>query len=403
LYPIDPEKSAFLLLTTEGGMSGLYEFALNNTGTLEFISRIPLPSAMGLVSGAAMAENTAFLGTGSGLVWTYKDEKSRVMDIREQQLQVLELAASGSTLALMAEGNLLGFIPLDYRTWKEKDGIHLGDAENYTRLATDGDGPQQFLLWQPNTGAFPALRYANGQSLVLDQLSRRFPLQSASLLDDKALFLDTAGNITVLSTVSGRELFSFSAAGALDAEFYDDRNIIIGRSTVSGVSPFLMVNIETEETVPLAYSASIGARIYRTLSGSCYGAAIEQGAGNTIKTSILRLNPAKAALPVPLAEYQGEDIDFGIAECEGVLASTIGGDGAAIHSPEGIIPFERGPGLPVQLISGGSFFIALDGDGNISWHQSQTGELLAILRIDANEWVLEKNQGRVLRGPVIKD
>jgi hypothetical protein len=117
-------------------------------------------------------------------------------------------------------------------------------------------------------------------------------------------------------------------------------------------------------------------------------------------TSILRLNPANPALSTRLVEYQGEDTGFGIAECGGALASTIGGDGATLYGGRGFTAFERSPGIPVRLISGGGYFITLDEDGTICWHENQSGDLLALFRLYENEWVLEKENYQTLRGGV---
>jgi hypothetical protein len=239
------------------------------------------------------------------------------------------------------------------------------------------------------------IRQALAKSVRLspDKSPLRFPLRSASILNGDILFLDSAGTIRVLSVKTGDEIFSFSAAGSLDAAFLDRGNIVIGRSAVSGNTPFLRVSVETGETVPLPYPASIGARIYRGISGTLYGAAID-GSSSTAKTSIIRIDPHQPASSLRLMEYQGEDTGFGIVECGGALAATVGGDGASLYSSRGLIPFERTPGLPIRLVNGGGYFVTIDADGNISWHENQTGKLRALLRLYENSWVLEQYNQR---------
>ncbi|MDR2103303.1 MAG: hypothetical protein LBP42_04265, partial [Treponema sp.] len=152
------------------------------------------------------------------------------------------------------------------------------------------------------------------------------------------------------------------------------------------------------------YPSNIGARVYHGLSGAVYGAAIKQDAEGNAKTSIVRLNPSDPALSVPLVEYEGEDTLFSIAESGGILATTLGGDGASLYLPEGkVSPFERSPGLPVRLIEGGDYFIILDEEGNITWHHPQSGKLLALFRLYENTWTLEKPGEPALGGMVIFD
>jgi hypothetical protein len=217
------------------------------------------------------------------------------------------------------------------------------------------------------------------------------------MFQDQALFLDSVGNIVVLNIQTGGIVFSFSSIGSLDASFINDENIIIGRSAVSGGAPFLSVNIVTGETVPLPYPAAIGTKVYRGSGGTIYGAAVDQDAGNS-KTAVARLTPSNPPVFTRLIEYPEEDTLFTLTETGGVLASTIGGGGATLYRYGSIIPFERGPGLPFRLIDGGRYFIAVDGEGSVSWHHPQSGKLLALFRLYADEWILEKEGGQMIRG-----
>jgi hypothetical protein len=185
----------------------------------------------------------------------------------------------------------------------------------------------------------------------------------------------------------------------MDAAFVDGGNIILGRSAVSGNSSFLLINIVTGETVPLAYPSSAGVRVYRGASGTVYGAAVDREKG-ALRTSIIRLDAKNSSQPARLVEYQGEDTLFTLAESSGVLASTLGAGSAALFSPQGMRNFERSPGLPVRLVDGGPFFIAVDGDGNICWYDPPSGKLLALFRLYETEWILQQNQDESLWGMV---
>jgi hypothetical protein len=345
------------------------------------------------------------LGTADGRIWSVTESGTARSFASREQLAVRETGASGKTLGVITANNRSGFIPLDFNEFIDEEPIRLEGAEEYAHIAAE-TGPRApygtFLLWQSEGSRnAPAVRkYPGNGRITLDEVPRQFPIRSAVVLGGQALFLDSVGNITVVSLDTGAVRFSFSAAGALDAAFMDERNIVIGRSAVLGNTPFLMVDITTGETVPLAYPAAIGARIYRGESGVLYGAAVMGGAGN-VRTSILRLNTADPARSIRLVEYQGEDTAFGIAESGGVLASTIGGEGATLYGALGLTAFERSPGLPLRLINGGTRFVTLDAEGSICWHDNRTGALLALLRFYAGEWVLEQDGGPIKRGRLL--
>jgi hypothetical protein len=429
LFPVSPDLAEFICLAQEnsGGYT-LTHFGVSNTGRLETRNRKTIPPSVASVTSVLTVGNRAILGTAGGLVWTVSQNGTAQGMTTVDQRKIEEIAASGSVLALISERRL-AFIPLDYRRLENRGIITLEDAGTYTHIASGPDlsgpgfpapaGEEQgsFLLWQSdNTRSFPVLRSIHGPldngdpspisgpaegpgenaGLVLEGLPLRFPLRSASVMGSQVLFLDSMGTITVLSTETGGTTFSYASAGSLDVSFLNDQNIVIGR--ISRDAPFLMVNIRTGETVPMTYPSSIGAKVYRGHSGTLYGAVVDQSPENA-KTAIISLNPLNPALSAPLVEYQGEDTGFSIAEYDGALASTIGGDGASLYGSRGFIPFERSSGLPTSLIEGGGFFIAIDQKGSITWHNPYSGEALAVLRLYRDQWLLDI-RGQIIRGMV---
>jgi WD40 repeat protein len=412
LYPANQEQAEFICLTA-GENPQIIRYGVSSSGRLETRDRRSIPSGVNFgnsgthaVTSATVTDNVAIMGTTDGRIWSMSQNGIARAFIFMEQVAVREAGASGRTLSIITSNNFNGFIPLDFNEFIDQEPILLENAERYTHIAAESGNPRMslgtFVLWQAEDKQnVPVVRkYPGNTRLTLNNVPRQFPLRSATVLGSQALFLDSVGNITVVSLDTGFILFSFSAAGALDAAFLDARNIIIGRSAVLGTTPFLKVDISTGETVPLSYPAAIGARIYRGDSGAVYGAAVTGGTGN-VRSSILRLNVTDPVQSTRLIEYQGEDTDFGIAECGGSLASTIGGDGATLYSALDLVAFERSPGLPLRLINGGNRFVILDAEGNVSWHESQTGRLQALLRFYADEWVLEQDNGQIRRGRLL--
>ncbi|MDR2071137.1 MAG: WD40 repeat domain-containing protein [Treponema sp.] len=411
LYPAGQEQTEFLCLSV-GENPQIIRYGLSSTGRLEIRSRRNIPSGWNsavplVVTSAAVAGDASVLGTSDGRIWSLAENGAVRAFTTAEQLAIREAGASGKYLCIITADNFLGFIPLDFNEFDDQAFVSFEDAAQYTHIAAEID-PRSlygvFLFWQ-SEGArkVPVLRkYPGGGWFTLDQVPLQFPLRSAAVLGSQALFLDSVGNITVVSLDTGAVRFSFSAAGALDAAFMDERNIVIGRSAVLGNTPFLKVDITTGETVPLAYPAAVGARIYRGESGVLYGAAVTGGT-DSARTSILRLNTANPSQSTRLIEYQGEDTAFGIAESGGVLASSIGGDGVILYSALGLTSFERSPGLSLRLINSGDRFVTLDAEGSVGWYDNQTGELLALLRFYSGEWVLEQKDGQIKRGRILYD
>ncbi|MDR2477214.1 MAG: WD40 repeat domain-containing protein [Treponema sp.] len=390
----------------------VYRFTVDRNGRLAMSGRISLSAANvpGFTLGSgyfgAIAANGGIaLGTRNGnLMLAGKGGQIRGMTVNNQ-IRIVETAVSGSTIAFLAENNTLGFIPLDFNRFGPSTIISLEQNTAYSRVCgfdEEQSGAGQFVFWQgENTLTPPALRSpdARRQPLVLGDINFRFPVRSAASAGGKILFLDSAGNLSVISPLDAQSRpFMFFSVGLMDAGFIDRDNLILGRSAVSGNSPFLMINIKTGETVPLAYPSRAGVMVYRGASGSIYAAAVDvDKEGSGLTTSIVQLNTVSPAQSVRLVEFQGEDTQFSLAESQGNFAATIGGEGAAIYSAGGIKKFERTAGLPGRLIDGGRFFISLDVEGNIAWHESDTGKLLAIFRLYQRQWRLQTERS-VLHG-----
>jgi hypothetical protein len=351
------------------------------------------------------ANGSIALGTkGGSLALAGTDGRLRYLTVK-RQTQIIDAAVSGSTISFLADNGTLGFIPLNFNQLSSGATIRLETNESaYNRVAAfvgENGSNGQFILWQDkNTRTQPVIRSSDAGSIfpVTSGPQLRSPIRSAVSFGGKILFLDSSGNLSIVSPfdAGGGRPFSFSSVGLMDAAFIDRNRIIIGRSAVSGNAPLMVINVSNGETVPLPYSFQAGVTLHRGASGSIYAAAITSG---ETKTLILQLNLANSASTTSLVEFNDEDTLFSLIESPsgtaGSLASTRGGEGAAIYSSTGIQKIDRTPGLPLRLIDGNPWLICLDMDGNICWHDSKNGRILAIFRLHSDGWSLQTEHGVV--------
>jgi hypothetical protein len=393
-------------------------FSLTPKGSLEQTHWLAA-SVPGGITSAVSAGKIPVLGSADGKVRFFDQRRNiKAMDAAEQ-LTFQDAAVSGGVLAFIGETDI-GFLPLNYTAIKNEGIIQLEGVRNYTHITPESernyDEPGEFILWRSDGGMeyslikdIPIPTMERGPSGTTKRIDRASvtpavtgeSLLSVSLLTDQMLFLDTGGNIT-LNSLTEEKKYSFFSQGALDAVFLDNENIIISRSTGTGGPPFLMANLPSGETVPLDYPSSVGLRIYRGLTGSLYGGVVALVSGNA-KTGIIKLDITRPDRSELLMEYQGEDISFDMAECNGAWASTLGQEGALIYKSGGMVPFERTSGLPVRLFGGTNCFLAIDKDGSITWHDPESGKTLALLRLYDKEWFLAKEDGSLLSGTIKKN
>jgi WD40 repeat protein len=377
IIPDDRLDLGFLCLVP----SSIFTFRFYPEGRLQRTRSLNFPASSRDISVAVPAGDFTALGSAGGRVLLQEPGGAlRPMEAKKQTL-ITEVAVGRDLIAFLTGDGRLGYIPLNLSRFRD-GSIRPENAGPYTRLvpvAGDG-GEDRFILWN-DRGA----RLSTG--LVFDQLSPRSFIRSVSALGDRVVFLDSVGNISVLSLDTGDPVFSFSSLGSVDAVFLNEQGIILGRGALSGNSPFLMVDTSTGETLPLPYPATVGALLYRGVSGAVYAAVVDEKEGGRW-TSIIRLDPSDSPRSLQLVEHRGEDTVFSIAEAGGIPASTLGGGGevAAYTSGGREVSFERGAGIPQRLAGGDSWFIVLDTDGSISWHHPESGEMLAVFRLYETEW-----------------
>jgi len=416
------------LIQKEKTAPQLYRYTIDRNGRLNMLGQVSLENnrftaiAAGTAAGGGAnggANGVIVLGTSAGsVVLADMNGQMRTLAVKAQT-SIMDAAVSESTIAFLAENGTMGFIPLDYNRFPAGNKIPIEQNKDaYNRVtafsAEESEPGGQFILWQDkNTRTQPVIRSSgpNSKKVTLSDITFRSSVRSVVSFAGKILFLDSTGNLSVVSPFdtgktrsNERRLFTFFSVGLMDAAFIDRNRIIIGRSAVSGNTPFLLINVNTGETVPLPYPSQAGVTMYRGTSGGIYAVAVSPAvspaaspqSGGGVKTSILYLDPANITAPTSLVDFQGEDTQFSLAESPGGvagrLAATIGGGGAAIYSGGGIQPLERTSGLPLKLFDGGQCLITLDGDGSICWHESYSGKLLAVFRLHPDGWTLQTEQ-----------
>ncbi|GHV27696.1 hypothetical protein AGMMS4952_09830 [Spirochaetia bacterium] len=397
------------------GSANLVHYSITTHGNLESVTRnianLQSNSVLPLISGGVSAGGGSFaLGTVDGGIWLLgaDDRVPRAMN-RLRLTYISSVAVSGNSMALITDNANMSVIPLDYQMLQNGNPITLEDSRGNTRVSGDSGipagSPGRFLFWQTeNPRSFPTLVSDAGTRARRDTTLEhpfRYPLRSASLLGNQALFLDAAGNITLVSTGGGPGAFTYSATDPLDVSFYDSRNIIIGQAAAAKTAPFLLVNTVTQETAPFIYPAAVGAKLYRAPDGRIYGGVVDGSADGAV-TTLLLLNFERPSASIRMIEYPGEDTTFIIATSGRSIATTIGGNGPTLHSSQGFIPFRQAPSLPENLIGSDRYFIVLGKDGSVSWNNPGNGALLARLRLVEREWILETAE-RTLRGALNKN
>ncbi|MDR2941696.1 MAG: hypothetical protein LBV17_03795 [Treponema sp.] len=392
LYPIN---DGFFCFSHEKNI--LYRFTVDRRGIIVKRQNLFIvPNNEETISAFAVNVTAVFADEGGNLFMaglTSESQGKLFKMAHNFQTRIIEIAANDKSIAFLTEDGGLGFLPHDFKFINDNYKFFLKKTSGFTRmtaiasLSSKENQREPYILWQgDNAQIIPKIVYSDltDDEIPLNFMIERKPLRSISSKNGNILVLDSAGRLSIYNFNNFKAGFTSSYVGAVESAFVDENYLLLCRSAINGNSPFLFVNYRTGETIPVTLEAQAGIFAYTGNSGRIYAASVtRQWLG--VKTKISELSINKPAYNVTLYVYGGEASNLSIAEVNGVSAITGGSEGATIYH---MIDFERTQGLSVKLLGLKDFFLSLDSEGNISWHNTD-GKLLAVFRINKDKWVLE--------------
>jgi len=386
----------FYCLSRKNNSAVLYNYIIDRNGKLTIRRQTTLPFDTASQVNQLVYNENVFFASAQGSLLLLGEQNRIITMTTEKQLRITEIAAGEKTAALLTEDGYLFFLPLDYNLLRNNNTLNAENKRNsFTRItpipSLSEKNADRFLLWQTaNTRFSPQIVNSNHDidELNFSFIVGRYPLRLISTGYGNILALDSAGNLSVynMDKIPAKADFSYASPGVNDAVFINSQYLVSSRSTTNNNTPFLFINYKTGETIRIPYNIQTGITVYAGNSGNIYAGAIERE-GNKIKTVISSLS--FTTVPVRLFEYQGEAINLSIAESSKTIAIACDNEGTFILG-EKIIYFERTSGLPVKLLGCENFFISLDSEGNVSWHDNKNGKTLAVFSIYSDQWKMTR-------------
>jgi len=397
-----PAGDELYCFNQKGAAADIYRFSIDSGGKLNIRQQFSIQlNNTNAVSSVAYNGKLIMASSDGRLYYINQQNKITPFTFNNQML-ITEIASGKKTIAFLTEDKRFSILPLDFKLIKNSFSLDFSEFKNYDRISSfSAAGEDYYIIWQTDNTRYPPLLISvssyerltiNKETKNLGYLTGRIPLKTITFFNNRILVMDSGGNITLrgaenLITAASpvRADSAFSMAGAIDAAFMNNDYIIISRSSVNNSSSFLSINIKTNETVPYFFPVQTGLSVYKGNSGNIYAAGAAHG--EIIKTVFFNLSAAKEQSI--LFEYYGETENFSVAESDNSLAVFCGSEGAMIISNEKT-KFERTSGLPCKLLSGGNYFLTLDTEGNIAWHDAG-GKLLCAFSLYKDKWTVKRD------------
>ncbi len=362
----------------------------NRLGAEPLEYELPISTqTMAETKGVALG-SSVFAGTQTGVVVQIGNRDATPFRTNKNR-SITDLVRLGASLYAVGSGRTLSF-PADPSDIAAGASIEIVADTEHDRIEASGIG--SLILWD-SAGAASPLIFTPGSGVDALPVSTNVPLLAAHADKGLVLFLDAAGNVAVFDVAARTRLFAYKSLGLLDAVFADQRTLLLGKTnTVPPYVSLVSVNIRTGETVPIDFGSDTVVRLHRASDNRFYAVTTSSDQNGSL-TRLVSFLPGGTAKATALVEYRAEDVSVSLADAEDGIATNLGKDGASIYGAEGFVQFERTAALPVRLVSGGAYYLAIDSDGNVAWHDPVTGAVLAQLRIYEDTWLLERGAERI--------
>jgi len=333
------------------------------------------------ITSALNTGNRIILGSDSGKIYTIpfsNIDASLTFPIEQvpsQSMRVIDdFSSDGTRLFLLASGSLL--VSSD----SAKPPLFVFNGINANRFMLNGES---IICWSTEKNE-PLTQ------IGLDGLSRKILYQpkegirSLSITNSRIALVEGSSKAVVIDLTSGLAIFNYSGAGIQDAVLVNPTRLVISRSsTIRSPSPLLIINIKTEETVPLQIAGDLcfGLRIIPTadLKLACFIVKASQASSTDLITFAINPNLVSASNFNTEATYEDEDLMATLLPDNNHIFTNLGKSSLVdINLSDNTqIKLDRGYSLPHKIAVMDRYTVTLNDDGSLTWFDHTDGTIIS--------------------------
>jgi hypothetical protein len=356
------------------------------------------PDSTPITSALRLSDRIAF-GTASGKLCTIPayaigatavPAPSLIMDQGIQSID--DIASDGSRLFILSKGSLFissgpGSVP-----------VFAFAGMQANRFAIAGDS----LVFWSNDSANPVVAsgFDGDDKRTLYETKegiRSLNVSGSSPEGTKISLVEGTSKAVVIDIASGQTTFSYAGAGLQDAVLVDGNRLVVSRSSTSRApAPVLLINIATEETVPLQIPGELCYGLKAIAPGGKKLAGFFIKDGTTASTELVSFaldSGLFAAVAVRTeASYADEDLGASLLVDGDLMLTNLGkGSIVAIGGlDKRTSKFQRGYALPVKSAAMDQFVVTLNHDGSLTWFDRKNPSILSSASITSEGFWLEE-------------
>ena len=329
-----------------------------------------------VITAARHVDATAVIGTDDGRLYRLKQNSDATISLTElnidTSIQVSDICTKDSKIYMLSGSTLYAATsPMD-------DPEPVIQSVSGERCTVYGNG---FLFWSAEKNA-PLYYAEEGQTPTILYRPRE-RLNSASVYKDTIAAVQAFSGLVLLDGKSGKQLFTYQAAGLQDAVQVDDTFVLITKSTGGIIrQPLLLIDIRTGETIPLnmegdiAFSAQANNKVKNTFS--CFRLKTEKTTQTDLMTmKIDTTHPARSSFTAALS-YGDENLQASLYDDGYAVLTNLGKNQLSYYDKKRrvIRQLPRDYALSRKALMTDTYIVSVNYDGSLSWLNRRTMQLL---------------------------
>ena len=314
--------------------------------------------------------------------------------------KISDLSISGDSLTLSGEDGLLtikaDFFKNNHSSFNNPLFVKQNNPINVETGMMEIEN-ECLLLWNTNnqTGSISIFNTVTGTT-EFEYKDFTAPLQDINYENGKIITLEKNGTIKIIDREMNEEIFTYSAIGLQNISMVDDTTLFAGRSSTSGKSPAITININTKETLTVNDDRFLifdSIAVEKNKQFYTLGLVLED---NKTKTILKSHNYQDLEDMKTLVIYPGEDINAQVlidpADSRTIYAK-LGTSGIYKITGNNYIKYTNNK--PVKKIYlNGSILYSLNQDNSITMFKASTGQILYTIHIfEDDSWALIPSSG----------
>ena len=337
---------------------------------------------------AAFAGEEISAGTNLGNIYKFDYVQAERVDVVQPISDTLydkifDVASDGSDFYFLSENSLFK------SSYDNNSVARKGLNSGHTNVIANGEN---VVLWSKDTRRpVEILDVSTGVSRTV--FTPKSAVQVLRIFGNSLIDVEASSSVNIIDLETGNKKQVYSGTGIQDALATSEKDLYIAKSSASNPEvPLLYVNIETQETVPLANvrgNIAYSLNFDRNRPNEFYGVLIYTDArSKKLTTSVFAFDISRKSIR-NLLTISDEDNEAFTYLRSSVLYTNIGKSQIRSYNLQTRKSFlyKRSASMPLKVAGNGNKIAVLNRNGSVSWYNPDTSNVLSDWNMTADgQW-----------------